>query len=205
MTPPPRTPQRKASSPSPTVAAAKFKKLPNPCEAFSKDTVKKLLPKAKDASGRAGQVHRQRRARHLLLEQLGRQGRRRHPVPLAGHRLPALRLRAGPSATGEKRATDFYGKQVSDAKTTKGAKKVEDGRRPSGTGDEATAVTYDLKKDGNDFKNTTVVARTSNIVVTLNYNGAGLAGGDTPKADDLLKKAQAAAKEAVAAAAKANS
>ena len=67
------------------------------------------------------------------------------------------------------------------------------------TGDEATAVSYDLKKKEGSFKQQTIVARVENVVVTLDYNGAGLAGDKSPSAADLLKDAKKAAKEAVAA------
>ena len=50
----------------------------------------------------------------------------------------------------------------------------------------------------------TVVARVENVVVTLDYNGAGLAGEKTPSADTLNKLAQKAVKEVVAAVAEAN-
>ena len=191
------------ASPSPTVAAAKFKKLPNPCEAFSKKTVKELLPKAKDASGEQGSSTDN--AAHGTCswnssDDNGVDGTQFRWLDVSFQRYDSDQAL---KATGEKRATDFYEKQISDAKDTKNAKKVE-AAATSGIGDAATAVTYDLKKDGNNFKNTTVVARTANIVVTLNYNGAGLAGGDTPKSDDLLKDAKTAVKEAVAGATKAN-
>ena len=191
-----------AAKPSPTVAPAKFKKLPNPCEAFSKDTVKEMLPKAKDASGERG--NSRDNAAHGTCswsssDENGVDGTQFRWLDVGYQRYdsdPGI-------GSGEKRAADFYTKQVIDVKDTKDAKKLTS-VKTSGTGDEATAITYDVKKEGNDFKNTTVIARTSNIVVTLNYNGAGLAGADTPKGADLLKKAQSAAKEAVTAAAKAN-
>ncbi|MFG2890120.1 DUF3558 family protein [Streptomyces sp. NPDC048248] len=193
----------KAGSPSPTVAAAKYKKLPNPCEAFSKDTVKKLLPKAKDESGERGKSNDNSAHGTCAWNSSDAQG-----VDGTQFRWLDIGYQRYDSeaslGSGEQRAREFYGKQVAGAKTAEGAKKVKT-VQSSGTGDEATSVTYDLKKDDNDFKNTTVIARTANIVVTLNYNGAGLAGGDTPKSDDLLKKAQAAAKEAVTAVIKANS
>ncbi len=192
-----------AAKPSPTVAPAKFKKLPNPCEAFSKDTVKEMLPKAKDASGERGNssdntVHGT--CSWSSSDENGVDGTQFRWLDIGFQRYDSDQA----LGSGEKRATDFYTKQVIDAKDTKGAKKLTS-VKTSGTGDEATAITYDVKKEGNDFKNTTVVARASNIVVTLNYNGAGLAGADTPKGADLLKKAQAAAKEAVAAATEAKS
>ena len=59
-------------------------------------------------------------------------------------------------------------------------------------------VRYDLKKKEGTFKQQTVVARVENVVVTLDYNGAGLAGEKAPSADTLAKHAEKAAKEAVA-------
>lgn len=74
----------------------------------------------------------------------------------------------------------------------------------SGIGEQATKVTYDLTKTGEDFKYATIVARTGNVVVTLTYNGAGYAGAKTPSGADILKDAEKAAKEAVTAVADAN-
>jgi hypothetical protein len=71
-------------------------------------------------------------------------------------------------------------------------------------GDAATAVRYDLKKKEGSFKQQTVVVQVENVVVTVDYNGAGLAGEKTPSATDLMKDAQKAAKEAVAAVSSAN-
>ena len=48
------------------------------------------------------------------------------------------------------------------------------------------------------------MTRVENVVVTIDYNGAGLAGDKTPSARDLTKDAQKAAKEAVAAVVAAN-
>ncbi|MEV0368677.1 DUF3558 domain-containing protein [Streptomyces sp. NPDC050636] len=192
----------KTGSASPTVAPAKYKKLPVPCDAFSKDTIKKLAPKVKDASGEQGTSNDN--AAHgscswSSLDDEGVDGSQFRWLDVGYQRYDS-ELGIG---SGDARATEFYGKQVTGAKGTKDAKKVK-AVKTSGIGDEATAITYDIKKDGNAFKNTTVVVRTANVVVTVNYNGAGLAGGDTPKADKLLKDAQTAAKEAAVAAAKAN-
>ncbi|MEU8997026.1 DUF3558 family protein [Streptomyces caniferus] len=189
------------AKPSPTVAPAKFKTLPNPCQAFSKDTIKKMLPKAKDASGERGKSTDN--ASHgtcswTSSDEKGVDGTQWRWLDIGFQRYDS-----DPGVgSGEKRATDFSTKQIAEAKATKNAKKLST-VRTSGTGDEATAITYDVKRDDTNFKNTTIVARTSNIVVTINYNGAGLAGADAPKSADLLKQAQAAAKEAVASATKA--
>ncbi|WP_043264991.1 DUF3558 family protein [Streptomyces sp. CT34] len=191
-----------AGNPTPTIAAAKFKKLPNPCQAFSKDTVNKMLPKVKDAAGnqaKSTDATARGACSWTSSDDQGVDGTQFRWLDVAYQRYDS----APGIGSGEKRATDFYTKQVADAKGAQGAKKVA-AVPAAGTGDAATAIAYDLSKDDNDFKNTTIVARTANIVVTVNYNGAGLAGADAPNGNDLLKLAQAAAKEAVAAAAKAN-
>ncbi|MGW7577368.1 DUF3558 domain-containing protein [Streptomyces sp. NPDC054765] len=191
-----------ASKPSPTVAPAKFKKLPNSCAAFSKDTINKMLPKVKDASGDQGKSTDD--ASHgtcswTSSDEKGVDGTQWRWLDIGYQRYDS-----DPGVgSGDKRATDFYTKQISEAKATKGAQKLT-AVQTSGTGDEATAITYDVKRDGTNFKNTTVVARTSNVVMTINYNGAGLAGADAPKTADLLKQVQAAAKEAVTSVTKAN-
>ncbi|MEW1658946.1 MULTISPECIES: DUF3558 domain-containing protein [unclassified Streptomyces] len=191
-----------AGSPSPTVAAAKYKKLPNACEAFSKDTLNTLLPKVKDAAGEPGKSTdpgARGACSWSSSDEQGVDGTQFRWLDVAFQRYdsdPAI-------GSGEKRATDFYTQQIDDAKGTKGAKKVAT-VATADTGEAATAITYDISKDDNDFKNTTIVARTANIVVTLNYNGAGMAGADTPNGNDVLKAAQAAAKEAVTAVTKAN-
>ncbi|MCZ0994654.1 DUF3558 family protein [Streptomyces noursei] len=191
-----------STAPSPTVAAAKFKKLPNPCTAFSKDTIDKLLPKVKDAAGSQGKSTDptvRGACSWTSSDEQGVDGTQFRWLDVAFQRYDS-----DPSVgSGEKRATDFYTQQINDAKGTQGAKKVAT-VATAGTGDAATAITYDIAKEGNDFKNTTIVARTANIVVTVNYNGAGMAGADDPNGNDLLKAAQAATKEAVTAATKAN-
>jgi hypothetical protein len=105
--------------------------------------------------------------------------------------------------SGAERAQADYTKKVAKAQATEGAKKLA--TAPLGSiGEEATKITYDLTKTGEDFKYVTVVARTGNVVVTVNYNGAGYAGAKTPSAADILEGAEKAAKEAVAAVAAAN-
>ncbi|CAM5509409.1 hypothetical protein STENM327S_09266 [Streptomyces tendae] len=115
-------------------------------------------------------------------------------------RFESVRARRG---EGDKLARDHYLKQLKDAQSAEGAKGVKT-TPVSGTGDEAAVVRYDLKKKEGTFKQQTVVARVENVVVTVDFNGAGLAGDKTPDADDLVKDAQKAAKEAVAAVTKAN-
>lgn len=104
---------------------------------------------------------------------------------------------------GESQAKTYYAKQVKDAQAVSGAKNVKSAPAAA-TGDEATSVRYDLKKSEGAFKQQTVVVRVENVVLTLDYNGAGLAGDKAPSAETLTKSAEKAAKEAVAAVRSAN-
>ncbi|MGP4003821.1 DUF3558 domain-containing protein [Streptomyces sp. 8N706] len=187
-------------SASPTVAAAKYGKLPQPCETIAKKTVEKLVPKAKSPGGTTGKSADTDARGTCSWNGLDGFQYRWLDVSLQ-------RFDSDPTlGSGESRAKDAYAKQAGRVKSvsdTKGVKGLRTGTAP-GVGDEATTVRYDLKKDGDGFKNQTLLVRSANVVITLNYNGAGYETGKTPKAEDLLKDAQGAAKEVVAAVADAN-
>ncbi|MFI7872841.1 MULTISPECIES: DUF3558 family protein [Streptomyces] len=190
----------KSASPSPTVQAAAFRKLPEPCSVVTKKTLDDLVPKAD--SGKEGSSNDTAVRASCSWDSLDDNG-----VKGSQFRwLSVSMLRFESDVTrgeGDKLAHDYYQKQLKDAQAVEGAKSVKT-TPVSGTGDEASMVRYDLKKKEGTFKQQTVVARVENVVITLDYNGAGLAGDKTPDADDLAKDAQKAAKEAVAAVTKAN-
>ncbi|MFD8896521.1 DUF3558 family protein [Streptomyces ardesiacus] len=189
-----------SASPSPTVREAAFGKLPEPCAAVTKKTLDDLVPKA--GSGKEGSSNDTAVRASCSWDSLDDNG-----VKGSQFRwLSVSMLRFESDVTrgeGDKLARDHYQKQLKDAQAAEGAKDLKT-TPVSGTGDEASVVRYDLKKKEGTFKQQTVVARVENVVVTLDYNGAGLAGDKTPDADDLAKDAQKAAKEAVAAVRKAN-
>ncbi|MFI9819748.1 DUF3558 family protein [Streptomyces sp. NPDC052013] len=189
-----------SASPSPTVRAAAFKTLPEPCEVLSKKTLEDLAPKAKSGKeGTSDDVSSRANCSWSSLDNNGVKGSQFRWLNVSLLRFESDVTRGA----GDKLAREYYDKQVRDAKAAEGAKGVAS-EPVTGTGDEATAVRYELKKKEGTFKQQTVVARVENVVVTLDYNGAGLAGDKTPSADDLMKDAKAAAKEAVAAVTEAN-
>lgn len=189
-----------SASPSPTVQAAAYKRLPEPCAVLSEKTLDDLAPKAKSGKeGSSDDVSTRGSCSWNSLENNGVKGSQFRWLNVSLLRFDSDTTR-GP---GDELAQKYYDKQVRDAQSAEGAKSVK-AEPVAGTGDEATAVRYDLKKKEGTFKQQTVVARVENVVVTLDYNGAGLAGDKTPDADDLMKDAQKAAKEAVASVTKAN-
>ncbi|MET7911892.1 DUF3558 family protein [Streptomyces avermitilis] len=183
------------------VQEAAYATLPGPCDVLAKKTLADLVPKA-DKSGKAGASNESGTRGSCSWDSLDNNG-------VKGSQFRWLNvslLRFDSDAArgeGNQLAQEYYAKQVKDAQAVEGAKNAKT-EPVSGTGDEATAVRYDLKKKEGSFKQQTVVTRIENVVVTLDYNGAGLAGEKTPDAADLTKAAEKAAKETVAAVIAAN-
>ncbi|MEU0196080.1 DUF3558 family protein [Streptomyces afghaniensis] len=189
-----------SASPSPTVEAAAYGKLPEPCNTLSKKTLKDLVPKSKSGKeGKSDDISTRGSCSWNSLDNNGVKGSQFRWLNVSMLRFESDVTR-GPA---DKLAQEYFEKQVQDAQAVAGAKSTKSEPVP-GTGDEATAVRYELKKKEGTFKQQTVVARVENVVVTLDYNGAGLAGDKSPSADDLMKDAKKAAKEAVAAVSDAN-
>lgn len=188
---------------TPSVAPAVFSKLPDPCATMSKKTIEDLVPGAKSKSGTAGKSTDTASRGTCSWNGLDDKGVKGSQYRWLDVSLLRYDSDATLSVSGEQRAVDSFGKEVAKAKATEGAKDVKTAPAP-GIGDEATAVTYKLKKTGEEFVYATVVARTENGVVTLTYNGTGYAGAKNPSTDDLTKDALKAAKEAVAAVGAAN-
>lgn len=189
-----------SASPSPTVEAAAYGKLPEPCKVLSKKTLKDLVPESKSGKeGKSDDISTRANCSWNSLDNNGVKGSQFRWLNVSMLRFESDVTR-GPA---DKLAQEYFEKQVQDAQATVGAKGAKSEPVP-GTGDEATAVRYELKKKEGTFKQQTVVARVENVVVTIDYNGAGLAGDKSPSADDLVKDAKKAAKEAVAAVSEAN-
>ncbi|MGW1297875.1 DUF3558 domain-containing protein [Streptomyces sp. NPDC002533] len=181
----------------PTVEPAKFDDLPDPCGSIGKKTIEDLVPEAKKKGGTAGgssDLSARSSCSWNGLDDQGVKGSQYRWMDVGFTRFDSDQS----LGSGAKRATEDYAKQVTKTKASEGAEKVAE-EPAAGIGDQATLVTYGLSKTGEDFVYATVVARTGNVVVTLTYNGAGYAGAKTPSSADIVKGAQKAAKEAVAA------
>ncbi|WP_041986160.1 hypothetical protein [Streptomyces sp. AcH 505] len=185
-----------SSQPSPSVAPAKFSTLPDACKTVGAKTIGSLVPKAKSKSGTQGKstdVATRGACSWNGLDDNGVKGSQYRWLDVSLMRYDSD-VTVG---SGASRAGKFYAEEIADAQGTVGAKSVKTAAA-AGIGDQASTVTYTLKKTGEDFSYATVVARTENVVVTLTYNGAGYAGAKSPSVADVSKDAAKAAKEAVA-------
>ncbi|MGW7242857.1 DUF3558 family protein [Streptomyces sp. NPDC054804] len=186
---------------SPTVQASKYQKLPDPCAVLSKKTLTALVPKGAKSGkkGASDDVATRGSCSWSSLDNNGVKGSQFRWLNISFLRFDSDAGRG----SGEKQAEEYYASQLQEAQSVTGAKNTKS-EPVTGTGDQATVVHYDLKKKEGAFRQQTVVARVANVVVTVDYNGAGLAGEKTPDAGTLTKSAEKATKEAVASVATAN-
>ncbi len=186
-----------------SLAAAAYKQLPAACDALTAKTIAALVPKVDDKSGKTGKsadVSARSSCSWKGLDNNGVDGSQFRWLSISLMRFDSEQA----LGSAEARAKDYFKKQVAEASSEDGAKNVKSAPA-AGVGDEATTVRYDLDKGKlGDYKQQTVVTRIENVVVTLDFNGAGLAGEKAPKADEMVKDAEKAAKEAVAAVTAAN-
>ncbi|MDT3396123.1 hypothetical protein RKE29_05605 [Streptomyces sp. B1866] len=186
------------TSASPTLAPGKYAKLPAPCSALPPRTVDRLVPRDGSKHGKSLPTTDSGESGSCLWSRLdGYQ-----------YRSLTVSLRLLPSdpalGAGETRARDYAAEQAQRAATAEGLRKAVTGQA-QGIGDAASTVRGESKKDGEDFRNQTVIARAANVVVTVELDGAGYEDAKTPDGARLLKDAQAAAEEALAAVERANS
>ncbi|MEU3986705.1 DUF3558 domain-containing protein [Streptomyces sp. NPDC026672] len=188
-------------STSPTVQAAAYRTLPEVCGVLSKKTLGELVPEGTKSAKKGTSDDTASRA-SCSWSSLDNNGVKGSQFRWLNVSLLRFESDAG-RGSGNEQAQAYYARQIQDAQSVAGAKNTTS-TPVTGTGDQATAVRYDLKKKEGAFKQQTVVARVENVVVTVDYNGAGLAGDKTPDADGLAKAAQKAAKETVGAVTSAN-
>ncbi|MFD5409785.1 DUF3558 family protein [Streptomyces nojiriensis] len=180
---------------------AAFATLPDPCKALATATIDTLVPEAKDKNGTATKSNDLATRASCSWNGLDEDG-------LKGSQYRWLSLsffRYDSHATlgdANKRAEEQYNKEVETAKTEEGAQDPKT-EAVAEVGDQATSVIYKTKKDVDSF-NTSIVARTQNVVIRLDYNGAAYEGAGAPDHGKLLQDAITAAKEAVASVGAAN-
>ncbi|MFB6838207.1 DUF3558 domain-containing protein [Streptomyces sp. NPDC056361] len=202
-----KTSASSSATPSPkqstkTVEPAKFAKLPDVCKSISAKTTASLVPKAKTKNGTpiaSSDLASRGGCSWNGLEDKGVHGSHYRWLDVSFYRYES----DASLGSGQERAQENLAKEVAKVQETPGAKKLRT-TTAAGVGDEAQAVSYQLRKTDEDFVYTSVVARTGNVLVLLSFNGAGYAGAIGPTDKQVMDGAVKAAKEAVAAVAAAN-
>ncbi|KJY31385.1 MULTISPECIES: DUF3558 family protein [Streptomyces] len=179
---------------SATLEKVAFAKLPDPCKSVPAKTVEALVHDAKDKNGTAAKSNDLANRASCSWNGLETDGTKGSQYRWLSVSLVRYDSHAS-LGSGNKRAEEQYNKQIELAKTTKDAHDVKV-EQAGGVGDQGTSVVYGIKKDV-DFFNTTVIARTQNVVITLDFNGAAYEGAGAPDQAKLLQDAINATKEVV--------
>ncbi|MFI8854928.1 DUF3558 domain-containing protein [Streptomyces sp. 891-h] len=187
------TPSASASK-SPTVAPAKYKELPDSCKTLAKKAVKDLVPGTDNASGKRVGSGDTNDSNSCLWSGLDKYDYRQLTLSLK-------RFDSDPAiGSGDKRAAEYVKQQVEEKSGNKDNKDVK--QSPvSGIGEEAVSVGYETKKKdakgkSEEYRAERLIARTANVVITVDYEGAGFEDAKKPSAKDVSKQAAKAAEEA---------
>lgn len=194
------TPQTtKSSSPSPK--PVRFTTLPDPCDTVSKKSIEKVVPKAESKKGNnLGSANADNQGTCLWS------GIKVDDDDYQFRSL-SVSLKRYDSHTalgsGDERAEDYLQQQVRDITDEKGNKDVED-RSIGKLGDRAVGLGFrsekkDKEGEASDFREERIVVRLDNVVITVDYQGAGFEGSDPPSAKTVRENAEKVAKEAAAA------
>ena len=184
------------ASATPTLAPVKFATLPNACKALPASTVASLVPKVKDSRGSAAKTSDLQARGGCSWTGNGSDGYQYRWLSVTLQRFasdPQL-------GSGEKQAQTSYAQQAGALGRAKGATTSH----LTVPGDQAVSVAGLTTVAKVTSQNDTVIARSGNVVVLVEYSGAGLVGKKNPSAQTIISGAQHAAENAVAAVAAAN-
>ncbi|MBW1597517.1 DUF3558 family protein [Streptomyces sp. JJ38] len=186
------SPSPKAESAEPTPEPVKYSTLPDTCKLVPAKLVEELVPEVDHKSGeplKTSDVATYNGCQWSALEDYD-------------YRTLVVSLRRHESevgvGSGDERAARYAESQIKKLTGDKSLKGVEQ-TAVEGVGDEATGIAYEHTSDGDDYRTRTVVARTGNVVVVVDYGGTGFEDGEKPSAKDLGEPAEKAAKQTIAA------
>jgi hypothetical protein len=185
-----------ATATTPTLAPARFTTLPSSCATITKSTVGDLVPKAKHTGGTATKTTDTAARSGCSWTGNGKDGFQYRWLAVTLERYDSSVQLGAAEDQAHKRFTDEVAalKEVSGTSVT----------AVSGLGDEADSVAGKATVSKVTSQNDTVVVRTGNVVLIVEYNGAGLEGKKNPSAKTVEDDAKRAAKDVVASVAAAN-
>lgn len=184
-----------ATPTTPAPAPAKYATLPGGCATVGRATVTALVPKAKSPGGTPAASDDSHARAGCSWTGNGSDGYQYRWLSVTLQRFSSTA-----TASAEQQAEDRFTEQVSLLHKVPGSATSA----VVGVGDRASSVTVKATAAKVTSRNDTLVVRTGNVVVIVEYNGAGLEGKKNPSATAVREGAARAAKDVVAAVAGAN-
>jgi hypothetical protein len=174
----------------------KYATLPDACTVVTASTVSALVPKVKHAKGTATRTSDIQTRGGCSWTGNGSDGYQYRWLSVALQRFTSDAV----LGSGQDQAAKRYADQVAQLGTAKGFTTSP----LTGIGDQAVSVAGKATAEKITSQNDTVVVRSGNVVVIVEFDGAGLEGKKNPSAQTVTSGAQRAAKDAVAAVVAAN-
>ncbi|WP_130799331.1 DUF3558 domain-containing protein [Streptomyces otsuchiensis] len=175
--------------------AVRFTELPNACETVEGATIEEVVPEASDEKGEELPSADVTSTNACLWSGLDGYDFRSLTVTLKRFDSDAA------LGAGDSRAETFLqaqGAEITDDETNED---IVDSR-PEDLGDEAVSLAFTAEKASGDtsreFRQHRVVVRTANVVVTVDYAGAGFEDAELPEASAIQEGAERIASDAVA-------
>lgn len=184
------------TSAAPTVAPAKYAALPAACTAVARGTVTALVPKAKKSAGTPVKSDDDKTRGGCSWTGNGPDGYQ--------YRWLSVTLERFDSSAGLGSAEEQAKKRFTAELTALGQAPGISAAPVTGLGDQATSVSRKATVSKITSQDDTVVVRTGNVVVIVEYSGAGLVGKKNPAASAVQSGAKRAAADAVTAVVAAN-
>ncbi len=177
--------------PSPSPAAARYAALPAPCTAISRATVKSLVPGSTKPAGTVASSGEPENSGGCSWNGLA--GYQYRYLDYAFQRFDTV---AGTQSAPDQARSAYRAAVLATASSVAAGATTAP---LDGVGDEAALITWDTGKDHAVYRNATVVARSANAVVTVDYTGAGLQGAHPPGPAGMTSGVQRAVSDAIAA------
>ncbi|CAG6398248.1 DUF3558 domain-containing protein [Streptomyces cocklensis] len=184
-----------ATPTTPAIAPAKYGTLPGGCATLGKTTVAALVPKVKASGGTPAQSEDAKARAGCSWTGNGSDGYQYRWLSVTLQRFSST-----PTESAEQQAKDRFTDQVGQLGKAPGASTSAVAK----IGDQASSTTVKATVAKVTSQNSTLVTRVGNVVVIVEYNGAGLEGKKNPSATTVRAGAERAAKDAVLAVVGAN-
>lgn len=190
------TPTDSETTAEPTPEPVRFADLPNSCDTVSTETIGEVVPSATDEAGEELASSDVSASNLCLWSGLDEYDYRSLNVSLN-------RFTSEVSlGSGDERAESYLDSQVTEVTDNEANQDVQQSDLTD-VGDQAASIGFssenEVQETTHEFQQQRVVVRTGNVVVTVDYAGAGFEGADKPSAEDVKEAAERVAKEATEA------
>ncbi|WP_059005759.1 hypothetical protein [Streptomyces specialis] len=181
---------------APTPEPVRFAALPEACSVLGEDVVADVVPEADPKEGETLTSTDTATSGACLWSGLDEYQFRSLTVALRRFESDVA------LGSGDERAGEYLQQMVEEVTGDEANTGVESAELGE-TGDAATSIAYTVVKETEEegeqeFRQQRIVARTGNVVITLDYSGVGFEGDDMPSADSIREAAETAAREVVA-------